>query len=116
MSSIVDVIYTGEFREWLYSNDKVVRCRLLMVIGILEQYGVTTPFPYSSRLFGTQHNLRELRADVGDRAYRMIYTFDPKRNAVMLLGGDKSGEKRWYEKNIQKAQQVYEKYLARDVK
>lgn len=56
--------------------------------------------------------MRELRADISDRAYRMIYTFDPKRNAIMLLGGDKSGVKRWYEKAIAKAEKIYEKYLA----
>jgi len=108
---MVQVIYTDEFRKWMHSNNKVVQIKLIMVIGILRQHGVTTPFPYSSRLFGTQYNFRELRAEVNDRAYRMIYTFDPKRNAVMLLGGDKTGEKRWYEKSIAKAEKLYEKYL-----
>ena len=41
----------------------------------------------------------------------MLYVFDPKRNAVMLLGGDKTGEKHWYDKAIAKAEKIYEKYL-----
>lgn len=109
---MVEVIFTDEFKEWLESNDRTVRNRLSMIISILRQYGVTTPFPYSSMLFGTKYNFRELRAEIKDQPYRMIYIFDPKRNAVMLLGGNKSGEKRWYEKSIAKAEKIYEKYLA----
>jgi len=109
---MVEVIFTDEFRKWIESNEEAVRDRLTARIRILRQFGIATPFPYSSMLFGTKYNFRELRAEIKDKPYRMIYTFNPKRNAIMLLGGDKSGEKRWYEKSIAKAEKIYEKYLA----
>ena len=107
----VEVIFTDEFDKWINSNELYVQRKLAAVISILSDMGVETPFPYSSKIFGARYNLRELRADINDRAYRMLYVFDPKRNAVMLLGGDKSGVKHWYEKSIVKAEKIYEKYL-----
>ncbi len=107
----VRVVLTGEFQAWFLANDEETQDKLSMLIGMLEELGVTMPFPYSSKVFGARYNLRELRTDINDRAYRMLYVFDPKRNAVMLLGGDKSGVKRWYEKSIIKAEKIYEKYL-----
>lgn len=108
---MVDVIFTDEFNKWYESQEAIAKHKINTVITVLENLGITTPFPYSSRLFGTKYNLRELRTEVKDKPYRMIYTFDPKRNAIMLLGGDKSVEKRWYEKAIAKAEKTYEKFL-----
>ena len=107
----VRVVLTNEFQAWFLANDEETQDKLSMLIGMLEELGVVMPFPYSSKIFGARYNLRELRTDINDRAYRMLYVFDPKRNAVMLLGGDKSGVKRWYEKSIVKAEKIYEKYL-----
>lgn len=108
---MIEVIFTDEFNKWYKAQDLIAKRKINTVITVLENLGVATPFPYSSMLFGTKYNFRELRTDVKDKPYRMIYIFDPKRNAVMLLGGDKSGEKRWYEKAIAKAEKIYEKYL-----
>lgn len=57
---MVEVIFTDEFRKWLYSNSEEVQDRLMVLIGILEQHGVTTPYPYSSRLFGTPYNFERI--------------------------------------------------------
>lgn len=43
--------------------------------------------------------------------YRILYVFDPRRNALLLLGGDKTGDDRWYEENVPRAEQIYEQYL-----
>ena len=56
--------------------------------------------------------MRELRVQHQGRPYRVIYIFDPRRVALLLLGGDKTGDDRWYEKNGPLADQLYDNYLA----
>ena len=49
--------------------------------------------------------------NAADTPYRILYVFDPRRNALLLLGGDKTGNDRWYEENVPRAEQIYEQYL-----
>jgi hypothetical protein len=51
--------------------------------------------------------LRELRIQHAGEPYRVLYAFDPRRCAILLLGGDD----RWYEKNIPVAERLYQKHL-----
>jgi len=55
--------------------------------------------------------LRELRIQHQDRPYRVLYTFDPRRSALLILGGDKTGDDRWYEFNVPLAEKLYGTYL-----
>ena len=109
----VSIIFTDKFDVWLQSNEEDVQDELYALIGVLETMGISTPFPYSSKVNGAKKykSIRELRTEINKRAYRILYIFDPQRNAVLLLGGDKSGDKRWYEKNIPLAERIYEDYL-----
>ena len=80
---------------------------------LLEERGPQLPFPYSSRVNGSRHSaMRELRVQHQGRPYRVLYIFDPRRVALLLLGGDKAGDDRWYEKNIALADQLYDNYLS----
>jgi len=56
--------------------------------------------------------MRELRVQHQGRPYRVLYIFDPRRVALLLLGGDKTGDDRWYEKNVPLADRLYDNYLA----
>ena len=56
--------------------------------------------------------MRELRVQHQGQHYRVLYIFDPRRVALLLLGGDKTGDDRWYEKNVLLADQIYDNYLA----
>jgi len=56
--------------------------------------------------------MRELRVQHQGRPYRVLYVFDPRRVAILLLGGDKTGDDRWYERNVPLADLLYENYLA----
>ena len=56
--------------------------------------------------------MRELRVQHHGHPYGVLYIFDPRRVALLLLGGDKTGDDRWYEKNIPLADRLYENYLA----
>ena len=56
-------------------------------------------------------HMRELRVQHGGRPYRVLYAFDPRRMAILLIGGDKTGNDRWYEENVPRADDIYEAYL-----
>jgi hypothetical protein len=56
--------------------------------------------------------MRELRVQHQGRPYRVLYVFDPRRVAILLLGGDKTGDDRWYERNVPLADRLYDNYLA----
>jgi hypothetical protein len=55
--------------------------------------------------------MRELRIQHSGRPYRVLYAFDPRRVAILLLGGTKAGDDRWYEKYIPEADALYESHL-----
>ena len=55
--------------------------------------------------------MRELRIQVRGRPFRVLYLFDPRRVAILLLGGDKTGADRWYEVTVPIADQLYDRHL-----
>lgn len=55
--------------------------------------------------------MRELWIQHEGRPYRVLYAFDPRRSAILLLGGDKTGNDRWYEEHVPIADTLYEAYL-----
>jgi hypothetical protein len=55
--------------------------------------------------------MRELRIQHEGRPYRVLYAFDPRRAAILLLGGDKTGDERWYEVNVPRADKLYDQHL-----
>jgi hypothetical protein len=55
--------------------------------------------------------MRELRIQHKGEPYRILYAFDPRRTAILLLGGNKGGENRWYEENIPKADALYDEHI-----
>jgi len=62
---------------------------------------------------GSRHSaMRELRVQHQGRPYRVLYIFDPRRVAIPLLGGDKTGDDRWYERSVPLADRLYDNYLA----
>ena len=56
--------------------------------------------------------MRELRIQHQGRPYRVLYAFDRRRSAVLILGGDKTGDDRWYDKAVPKADVLLAEYLA----
>lgn len=55
--------------------------------------------------------MRELRTQHQGRPYRTLYAFDPRRTAILLLAGDKTGEDRWYDVNVPIADKLYDEHL-----
>jgi hypothetical protein len=61
---------------------------------------------------GSDNALRELRIKSSSHVLRIIYAFDPQRDAVLIIGGDKTGDNRFYEKILPWAEKIWLKYLA----
>ncbi|MCB0168702.1 MAG: type II toxin-antitoxin system RelE/ParE family toxin [Anaerolineae bacterium] len=67
---------------------------------------------YSSQIHGARHtHLRELRIQHHGQPYRVLYAFDPRRVAVLLIGGNKIGDNRWYDTYIPIADRLYDEHL-----
>jgi hypothetical protein len=108
-----EVEVTDEFKVWWSGLTEAECISVERAVLLLEERGPYIPFPYSSKVNGSRHPaLRELRVQHQGHPYRVLYIFDPRRVALLLLGGDKTGDDRWYEKNAPLADQLYENYLA----
>jgi hypothetical protein len=108
-----DVEVTDEFKAWWNGLTEAEHIAVERAVLLLEEHGPRLPFPYSSKVKGSRHAaMRELRVQHQGRPYRVLYIFDPRRVALLLLGGDKTGDDRWYEKNVPLADRLYDNYLA----
>src|SRR2546422_3725270 len=65
---------------------------------------------------GTRHPLRELRPRQGASPLRVVYAFDPLRDVVLLIGGDKGSDARFYERIIPRAERIWKEYLDEQAK
>jgi hypothetical protein len=79
---------------------------------MLIEYGPTLGRPYVDTLRGSKHiNLKELLVQSLGRPYRILFVFDPRRNAYLILGGDKTGDDNWYVDAVRRAEAIYDQYL-----
>ncbi|MCW5893311.1 MAG: type II toxin-antitoxin system RelE/ParE family toxin [bacterium] len=108
---MVEVVVTREFEGWYASLDETTSDAVHRVVDLLEARGTSLGFPYSSQLKGAQYGMRELRVQAAGRPIRIAYAFDPKRQAVVLLGADKTGDDRFYPQFIRDAERLMEEYL-----
>lgn len=103
--------YTDDFGARWEDQSVDVREKLYKVVSLLEIHGPTLGFPYSSDIKGASIAMRELRAQCDGHSYRVLYVFDPNRSAVLLIGGDKTGNGNWYESMVPLAERIYRDYL-----
>lgn len=109
---MVGVLFTDEFETWWdgLSVEEQIRINATMIL--LESQGVNLGHPHSSKILGSRYShMRELRIQHAGRPYRILYAFDPRRNALLLIGGDKTGNDRWYEIFVPIADRLYQKHL-----
>jgi len=107
-----DVEYTDEFGEWWSSLSEAEQEDVAAVVELLEQKGPQLPFPHSSGISNSKHShMRELRIQHAGRPYRTLYAFDTRRMDILLIGGDKTGNDRWYEENVPIADRLYDEHM-----
>ncbi len=107
------VEYTDEFGDCWATLAEVEQISIDAHVRKLEQRGPNLPFPYSSGVSGSRHaHMRELRVQSGGKPLRIFYAFDPRRMAILLIGGDKTGDQRFYDRMIPVADALYDEHLA----
>ena len=107
-----DVEFTDEFEAWWVGLDAEEQVDIDAVVGLLEEKGPHLPFPYSSDVKGTKYSaIRELRIQHKGKPYRILYAFDPRRAAILLVGGRKTDGIHWYKRYVPLAERIYEELL-----
>ncbi|MGD9021762.1 MAG: type II toxin-antitoxin system RelE/ParE family toxin [Lysobacterales bacterium] len=109
-----EVEYTDEFGDWWeHELDEAVQDEVLAVVGLLEIEGPHLGFPYSSGIRTSKFShMRELRIQYKGEPYRIFYAFNPLRHAILLFGGNKGGNDRYYDRYVPMADALYEEHLA----
>ena len=106
------VLFTDEFEQWWNGLSIEEQESVTYSVELLEHFGVDLKFPHCSGVSKSRHpHMRELRIQHQGRPYRVLYAFDPRRNALLLIGGDKTGDARWYETFVPVADQLNEDHL-----
>lgn len=109
---MVEVVATSEFRGWFVALEKGDQRAVDFVVELLRDQGLALGAPYSSAIAGASFALRELRPKQGRSPLRVLYAFDPDRQAVLILGGDKGSDKRFYRRAVVSAKEIWARYVA----
>jgi hypothetical protein len=103
---------SDEFNDWFNEQDEALQNSITAMVSLLIEHGPNLRRPYADTLKGSKlSNLKELRVQHKGDPYRILFAFDPRREALLLVGGDKTGDKRWYDKMIPLAEKIFAKHL-----
>jgi hypothetical protein len=106
-----EVEVSDEFKIWYEDLSEPEQNSIERVVLMLMEAGPALGYPQSTNIRGSKFShMRELRIQHEGRPYRVLYAFDPIRVALLLLGGDKTGNDRWYEKMVPKADSIFEEH------
>ena len=107
-----DVEFTDEFRDWWNMLTEGQQDDLAHSVRHLMEFGPALGFPHSSKVTSSRYpQMRELRTQSAGRPLRTLYAFNPLRTAVLLIGGDKTGDDRWYDKFVPAADRLFDEHL-----
>ena len=109
------VATTSNFDRWFAQLDEDAQAEIIAKVNLLKLFGPRLGRPHADTLKGSKHaNMKELRADTKDQVLRIAFAFDPKRSAILLVGGNKAGvgQKRFYKDLIAKADALFDAHLA----
>jgi hypothetical protein len=109
-----EIQFTAEAERWYKALNVEDTSRITAAINRLERTGPTLGRPFVDSITGSRHhNMKELRSSGGH--LRALFAFDPHRRAVVLMGGDKTGDwKGWYKRNIPRADRLYDQHLGKE--
>lgn len=108
------VVFHAEFEPEFDAFVPAVQDEILKLALLLQHEGPHLGRPHADTLKGSRHgNMKELRAAADNGAWRIAFAFDPKRQAILLVAGDKAGVsgKRFYRTLIAKADARFEQIL-----
>jgi hypothetical protein len=106
-----EVEYTDEFDDWFQELDADTQRGIDAAVALLRERGPALGRPAVDTIKGSRYpNMKELRPFAG--SVRILFAFDPRRTAILLLGGDKRDRwDEWYETMVPLADRLYEDYL-----
>ena len=107
-----EVEFTEEFQGWWDSLSEEEQDDVAVSVRHLVEFGPALGFPHSSKVVTSRYpQMRELRTQRSGRPLRTLYAFNPERTAVLLIGGDKTGNDRWYESFVPVADRLFDEHL-----
>ncbi|MBX3426656.1 MAG: type II toxin-antitoxin system RelE/ParE family toxin [Pirellulales bacterium] len=107
-----DVEYTDEFEAWWDTLTPSQQSDIDACVDVLMERGPNLGRPYVDSVNGSRHpNMKELRTQSGGDPLRTLFAFNPERTAILLIGGDKTGDDRFYERMIPVADRLYDVHL-----
>ena len=104
-----EVEFTDEFEAWWNSLNPDEQESVDFSVRLLEEQGIHLKRPHADA--SNFVNMRELRCQHEGRPYRVLYAFDPRRTAMLLIGGDKTGRPDWYDEFVPRADKIYKQHL-----
>jgi hypothetical protein len=108
-----EIEYTNAFNQWWDTLTEREQDVLRGKINRLAFYGRGLSGPHSKPLKGLRHPLHELRGQNSGRPLRVFYAFDPRETAIVLIGGDKTGDMDFYKSYGPIALDLYDAHIAR---
>ncbi|UCH24869.1 MAG: type II toxin-antitoxin system RelE/ParE family toxin [Trueperaceae bacterium] len=107
------VIVSLEFEEWFTEQMEDLQDKIAVTVALLEEHGPSLRRPFADTLTGsTLSHLEELRVKHRGKPYRILFAFDPNREALLLIGCIKSGDTRWYKRMIPIAEEIFQRHVA----
>lgn len=118
MSYILDmvweILFHDEFDAWFDEQDESLREAIASLLDVLEEEGPQLGRPYVDTVAESVFpNMKELRVQHKGEPWRILFAFDSERAAVLLVGGNKRGDKRWYKEHIAIADRRFQEHLDR---
>lgn len=103
---------TEEIAEWIKNLDEDAKEAIFKSLLILQEIGPSLGRPYVDTIKESKHkNMKELRIQNRQRLFRILFAFDPGRKAILLIGGDKRGDKLFYKKMIPIADTLFDEHM-----
>ena len=111
-STMWKVEFTDDFEQWWGELSSAEQAAVDASVRLLEHLGPHLSRPHADTVKGSRHsNMKELRTQCHGRPLRTFFAFDPRRCAILLIGGDKTGDDRFYDRMIPLADGLYDEYL-----
>lgn len=106
------ILLDEEFAAWLGALLETPREEILAYVELLRERGPKLGRPYADTVKSSRYsNMKELRIQIAGDPWRVLFAFDPRRSAVLLVGGNKGPDKRWYKTNVPLADKRFAKHL-----
>ena len=107
-----EVEFTDEFEAWWADLAQAEQEEINAKVDLLQERGPILPRPHADRIESSRHsNMKELRGKVDERYLRVLFAFDPRSTALLLIGGDKTDDLTWYDKFVPIADNLFDDHL-----